>query len=454
MKAVIVLFVVGWLTGYFMLSILDLRKYSKGVIMQVLVDYAAGAGTVTLLMFATAVTTGSLNNEVIYVLVLCLFIVYLTMTGGPARVTAHRPPYDIKQYLYLIPALIVVIPMVALSYKAVPLGWDTRFIYLFRAKMLFVEGQLRTASFTEPQYLFAHPDYPLNIPLQIAYLYQLLGRIAPDAGKLVLMTYLLLIFLFMYSFLKSMMPAYAAVLSALTFFTLRRVMGLAYTGIDLPLALYILIGTSFYYLYIRDGDVHYVVLSGLLLGIGAWTKLEGITYFMGTALCICIFTRYHLKKPLSVSFKRMTCFLLPGLTFIVPWQIFIHSDHFPVNWIVKGRGATSLTTAFSRLCKISEYFGREIVFNEPFFAIVALSLIYMVFKKKSGLFLSVSAVFMLQLIAYIIALYLQPNPLSAELGVTVQRLLLQITPSILLVSLALLFDPTGKDLTKDTVHES
>ncbi|MCL4558061.1 MAG: hypothetical protein M1491_05435 [Deltaproteobacteria bacterium] len=443
MKAVIISSIVSWLTGFLLLSILDLRKYSKGIIAALVVDYAAGGGIVTLLMFATAVITGSFNDSLIYVFVLCLAIIYLTRTGGRTIIKEHKPPYDIAQYLSIIPALALVIFILALSYKVVPLGWDTRFIYLFRAKMLFVEDQLRTASLTAPQYSFSHPDYPLHIPLSIAYIYTLLGHVDPGTGKLVLMLYPLTIFLFMYGFLKSTMPAYAAVLSALTFLTLRRVMGLAYSGIDVPLALYILIGTSFYYLYIRDDDVHYAILSGLLIGIGAWTKDEGTAYFMGTAICILLFTRYHLKKTVLMSLRRTIWFLIPGMIFILPWQLFIHLHHFPANWIMNGLSGTSRTTALFRLFKITEYFGREIILNEPFLIIVAISLISLIYKKETGLLLSVYMVFFFQFFAYVIALYIQPNPLSAELGVTVQRLTLQITPSILLVSLALLLGPAG-----------
>ncbi len=426
---------ISWLIGFLVLSIIDLRKYSKGKMIRLLIDYAMGSGILTLLMFISGITAGNFDGLIIFILGIA--IVYLIRRKTDPK--PGKPAKSITGYIYIIPVFVLIIVMLIISYKVMPLGWDPRFIYLFKAKMFFLENRVSPISLTVPQYLFSHPDYPLHISLQIAYLYKLLGHVDPDTAKIVLLMYPLFICIFMYSFLKSIMPEYAAVLSALAVFTLRRLLGLTYAGVDVPLALYLLIGTSFYYLFIKKGDVHYLILAGLSIGIGAWIKYEGIAYLASMAICIFVVTKYYLRQTVFTSLKRTIYFLVPGMVFILPWRVFIHIYHFPADWIRYGFN-NNLTFNFFRLYKITESFGKEMILNEPFLIIVIISLIYTIYRKQIGLILSVYTVFFLQFAAYIIALYLQPNPLSSELGFTVQRLMIQITPSMLLVSLALLFD--------------
>lgn len=461
--------IISWLTGFLILSVLHLQKYIKSPVLRLVVDYAVGAGTTTLLIFAASVLSNKLNTSVIYIFILSLVIVKLTAQGAAFhlpkwnlsfdsdnkdRQTSAKEnisktnmrigsgkfgyPVNFIYYAVIILILVFIIGVLIVSYKIMPLGFDVRYLYAFKAKMFLAAGKINPALFNIPEYTFSHSDYPLHIPLQIVYLSKLLGTVNLNGVKMLLLIYPVLLLIFVFGFLKAEVPGYIALLSAAVFITFQQIAGIIYAGVDIPLAFYILAGMSFYYEYIKTDNTNSLILSGMLLGISAWVKNEGMAFFIIVMLCVFIFTKSYLKKNFFISFKRTCYYLFSGLLFIVPWQIFIHLNHFPADWIMRGiTGNLKIDTG--RLWMIAASLSKLLLLNEPFLIIVVLAVVYMIYRKESALAIVLYAPFVIQLIAYIASLYLQPLPIQTELLYTSERLILQIAPAILLLSLSLLF---------------
>jgi len=87
---------------------------------------------------------------------------------------------------------------------------------------------------------------------------------------------------------------------------------------DLPLSFFALSGTVALWRFLRDDNLSYLVLSGILFGMAMFVKNEGLffPFSAGTALIIFLLTR---KK---AFLRPLTAFIVPMIIIIGPWFIF------------------------------------------------------------------------------------------------------------------------------------
>jgi hypothetical protein len=102
-----------------------------------------------------------------------------------------------KATILAIVSIIYLVTVYSLQVLSEPLShWDARSIWFFHARMIWIEGALRSeAAWTHPSIVFSHPDYPMLVPALAAQLASLKGywnEYFPQASLVVMLVPLVL----------------------------------------------------------------------------------------------------------------------------------------------------------------------------------------------------------------------------------------------------------------------
>jgi len=438
---------VSWITGFLFLSVFGLRKYAFNIYSKLSIDFSVGNGVVTIVLFLISVIVGYFNFYILYLFIGLLFLIYVTKyiwykpeeKQQVLNKELSFPPF--YKVLSFIVSSVIVILTLRYFYGHSSLSWDARYIYFFKSKMFFLENKVSPSFLLNKEYGFSHPDYPLLISLQASYLYSLFGHINIGLARLLVLIYYIAILMFVYGYFKDKQPWYLAILIVIAILTQRGMRYEAYTGLaEIPLMLYFMFGTVFYYFYLQNDEPHYLILSGIVLGIGAWTKNEGMAYFISVLISVAVGTIFYLKKDILVTSKNVLIYLCSGIFFIFPWWLFKYEHHILSSWVFLGK--LSLHINSLRLRTILLTVGKEIILDEPALIITILVIVFVLFTKiKNGykMLISLYLPFAIQFIMYILVYYIQPNPIIWKLNTSCSRIVLQIIPSILVTGLLVLF---------------
>jgi hypothetical protein len=157
-----------WLMGALVLSLLRVRRAS-GVDMLV-ADFAAGVVILAAAGMATLAFGGRLSVLPIYGL-LALLVAAALWQRRSVRITLRVPGAPRVRVLLALVALLLLVLLVSSSQDR--LVWDGWAFWTLKARILFLEGRLPAAALDPAgPYPYAHPDYPLAIPLLDWWLYR------------------------------------------------------------------------------------------------------------------------------------------------------------------------------------------------------------------------------------------------------------------------------------------
>lgn len=232
--------------------------------------------------------------------------------------------------------LAIILSQVAYSFAYSTLlpvrGWDSWLIWFFKARVFFIDGGVNGVFLLNPDYAYSHPDYPLLVPLSVAWVYTALGRAGDATAKLLYpLQFVSMLFIFHWAVKKVSGASYAMLFTALLSLTpiilvhaggfpnsIGPLAGGDYLGYaDLMLSVCFLSAGAFLYVGMTGGGPFHLVLSALFLGLGAWTKNEGLPFAAFGFLLIAVHSIAGRRdwRPLVV------CACVLGV-FIVPWSAY------------------------------------------------------------------------------------------------------------------------------------
>ncbi len=208
-------------------------------------------------------------------------------------------------------------------------GWDALINWVFKGRVLYYQGTVPYAFFTDPHYaVYSHPDYPLLVPLTVARIYEWTGDNADLvrgwwallAGAAVAGVY----------FGCGGAVVWPARLGGLVVLVCMPAMVVYAAGplagyAELPLAVFFLYAGLFLYRWLNRPAAHELGLSALFFGMAGFTKNEGLVMALaGLALLtgLAVFRRVGL----SAIWQALPATAL----MIVPWQF------QRVVWGIKG----------------------------------------------------------------------------------------------------------------------
>jgi hypothetical protein len=343
---VVVMFTLGWeMAGAFTPELDPFERFGLA--------FGIGAG-----LFTLGVFLGSfLGIPITLASGICIFAIMFVTSAWLVRrrsdlvVPILRLPRLNKLQIALI-VLISVALAIAFAVAAYwpPYAWDSLAVWALKGRLIAATGTLAELPKT------GWPFYPLNISLQLAFLYLLGG-----------------------DFLQSIFPMYLLSLAALLIANLRHRTGLtvalacalflvvtplvqlqatiAYA--DLPFAFYYVGSAIYLYRFLTERKLAWLTISAILVGLAGWTRTESPIYFAINLAVLFAFTR-----PLRDALKHAVIYTGIFAALWLPWTIYTrlanYGDYFgfaPIGFMDVLAG--QLDTA--RLGAILDYLGQRSV---------------------------------------------------------------------------------------------
>ena len=343
----------------------------------------------------------------------------------------------------------------AVAFLKEPHGrWDAWLIWNMHARFLYRGGDHWRDAFASGLD-WSHWDYPLLLPLSIARGWVYAGGETTHLPAVMafLFTFLLLgLLLTALSLLRGAIPGClgALLLLGTPFFIY---MGTSQFA-DIPLALFIL--TTLIMLFLQAGSPEHrpgaLILAGIAAGLCAWTKNEGLLFFVIVAGSLFCTTAYFQGG--ASSLKRTAWFLagaLPILLIVLYFKIALA----PTNDLMAG---FSLSALLEKLLDPSRYgqivrafFITGISFTQRVYDMrtgmqlqlgpvsILLPAVYLLItgiriapREKVGL-VQTASVLLLMTVGYFFVYVVTPRDLHYHLMTSLNRLFLQLWPGVLFV---------------------
>lgn len=284
--------------------------------------------------------------------------------------------------------------------------------------------------------LLRHADYPLLVPLNVAWGWDVLGnetlRIPMVQGGLFTFAAIFLMFGAL-ALTKSVGQASLAAV------TLMAASGIVPSGTslvaDVPLSYFILASAALMYLFTFRNDYPLLTLSGFMAGLAAWTKNEGLIFVVAGFIGLII------ASPLNV--RRGFAHYLAGLA--IPLLIVVYFKSLaPPNDLAANSGAD----VFEKIADPARYeailvsfvsgvFKREAVFLFIYMLIMADGSLR---SRRKGISV-LAALIVLQMLGYAAVYLVTPYDLSWHLFTSQQRLIFHVIPLAIFLCFSVSADP-------------
>ena len=212
-----------------------------------------------------------------------------------------------------IPLVVLILLLVGYAFLLAlywpPYAWDALAIWVVKAKAIFATGSLAGSVYG------AYPFYPLHIPLQMSLL---LNRLPISAIQIIFPIYFALLLLSFGGTLRRFCSrSYSLVFVLLLAATPTLVYQSTVAMADVPFTYYYVSSVLYLFLYLSGQGKGFALLSGMLVGIAAWTRPEGLLYFAINLAVLAVHLLRHRR-----GFADTILYLLMFGVFWLPWTFY------------------------------------------------------------------------------------------------------------------------------------
>jgi 4-amino-4-deoxy-L-arabinose transferase-like glycosyltransferase len=276
-------------------------------------------------------------------------------------------------------------------------------------------------------------DYPLLIPLSVAGGWNTLGsevlRVPATLSMLFLFGMAGIIYCVI-TYLRSSSQAAIAVILLLG--TPGLLLFSTFQTADIPLTYFFLASASLFVLASHENNRNLLFLSGMMAGLSAWTKNEGIPFVM--LMVICTILVFGIRQIRANLFFLLAGMALPLFTIVLfKTVISVNNDLFSNNGLSE---IISKLLSPTRYIQISTHLISELIHlgNWPI-SIIAILLVYgwiMGIRNPGNLTEKVLWVIPLsQFAIYMLIYVITPHDLEWHLNYSMSRLLIHLFPLVL-----------------------
>lgn len=330
-----------------------------------------------------------------------------------------------------------------------PMGrWDAFPVWNLHARLLY-RGDERWTVLFDKLHGFSHPDYPLLLPAAIANGWTWLGResaVVPALlGAFFTVATVVLLLLVLWR-CRSPVHGLLAGMSLCTvpFFV---ELGAAEMA-DVPLGFWMLATFSVLLLSQEEGESNgfrRAALAGLFAGFAAWTKNEGVAFFLmvGSARFVVLAATGGVRRAAGESLAYVGG-AAPALLSVAVMKF----GFAPPSEMVLGEGSLARVldlgrheTIFYRSTYTVFSFGRSLVPNVLPPAVGLLILGIRSGSTRDRSLLATALALALVVLAYFFTYATTPHALAWQMKYSIDRLCIQLWPSLLLLAFASMADP-------------
>jgi len=186
--------------------------------------------------------------------------------------------------------------------------WDALAIWGAKGKAIFSLGSVQAV-----KDYGAKPYYPLNIPIAMALFYYF----GEPFVKSIFPFYFIAILMVFYGSLKRYGCGYVGsagtlMLAVTPFIFFHSTIAYA----NLPMAFYYMASVIYLHQFFQNNSRAFLMLSSVLVGIGCWTRAEGLIWLFPNLMVLAI---YALRRK---QWLDPLLYLGPVLVFFLPWNVF------------------------------------------------------------------------------------------------------------------------------------
>lgn len=358
-----------------------------------------------------------------------------------------------RPYAFVAPAFYVLLGVALLNFTLrtinQPYGnWDAWWMWNLRARFLFEGGPFWERAFSDPLQ-WSNPDYPLLLPTNVARIWTYLGEEALVGSALIAFTFSFATLALLVSavrLLRGRTQAYAGglILLATAYFVEHGAAQYA----DMPLSFFIL--ATIVLLNLQDeasgSKAGLLSLAGLAAGFAAFTKNEGLLFLVCVVLArsLVMMARKSRRAAFRSEIRPFLLALLPVLLVL----LFFKLQYTSSNWLMGGQTVqqtTALLTDLSRPADIGATFFQLmrhqdglVLFLIPIYA--ALLGLQGARFKRDGVATALLTLFLV-LTGYFVVFLLTPFDLQWHLDHALNRLLFQLWPTVIFVTMLIVNPP-------------
>lgn len=184
------------------------------------------------------------------------------------------------------------------------------------ARFIYRDPENWRATLSPDLALFRHADYPLLVPLNVAWGWEALGNETLRVPMLQSALFTFSIVMVMFSILAFTRTIGQASLASVVL--------IAYSGIivegtyliaDVPVTYFILTSSILMYLFVVRNESALLMLSGFMAGLAGWTKNEGLLFIAVSPIALIVTSPNNIKRSLVAYLTGLAIPLLVILYF-------------------------------------------------------------------------------------------------------------------------------------------
>ncbi len=323
--------------------------------------------------------------------------------------------------------------------------WDAWAIWNMRARFLERGGDGWQTAFDQ-NLAWSHPDYPLLVPASVARLWSYASAETTLAPIIVAGAFLFGTAGILYSSLRGMVSKSQAMLAvAVLLGSPHFVKAGAAQQADIPVAFFFLASAATLQLHDRAKPPHarLMVLVGILSGLAAWTKNEGLlltpALLFSRLLTVPRTAGWNTFARESVAF---VCGALPVLAVVFYFKAFIAP---PSELLLAGKtaGALHKITDLSRYAVVVTSYAKEITFLGMSLPLLAYGLFAGKQQKQNEHrnITSLVLTFVCVALGHVAVYLITPYDIQWHINTSLNRLLLQLWPVVVFITFLVVNTP-------------
>lgn len=317
---------------------------------------------------------------------------------------------------------------------------DAWTMWNFTARFIFRENSAAILT-NSPFYARFHPDYPVDLGLNVAWGWFILKK---EASDIPIAISLLSAFAFggvFWGTLRKSKGVVAATIGALLSFVAINVPPIIGQYADPLFSLHILSAAALFYGFLKTREPGMLALSGLLAGSSAWVKNEGIL-FTGVLSAVCLFAAWRQVLPWR-ALKLLLAALIGPLVIVLLYKSVVewHNDLF-----------SGTTSFYAQLLDLSRWLliGKNFIVQtmnyvrSPISIVIILAVYVLLIgfdRKEARNQILLFLIFAGQFAGYFFIYLITPHNLQVHIATSIERLVSHLFPLALLWILVALQSP-------------
>ena len=386
--------------------------------------YLLGTGIVTLLLLAMSVL--QMRWSIVSVMAVDLAIAAILWLAVAQRGKAAPSPLPATSPRDRLAAVIVdvatfvVIALHGILATLAPVGsWDFWAIWGLKARVFFESGAIDWSFLEHPYNAFAHPDYPLLVPLHDVFVTLFAGQWSDRWLGILTTLFIAALLLIVRDLFEEDLPA--RTLAALATFGVASLALTEWIGMaEAPLVAYGAAALLLMRRALLRNDPASLTSGAVLLGFAAFTKNEGLSLVAAVLIAM-----------LLVSWRQARR-LWPALAIAAPWLL-LRAIHSLSTYFTSGAVGDRVAHLFARVPELARLLAQQTVHHPlPWIAaILALAVFPASLRRERFVAIAVA----MQLLFFLGAFLMTPFNLAWHVTQTWPRLVDQLAVPVAFIAL-------------------